>query len=517
MSSVLSRSTGVLWLVGLRFLIIFLQMIGLAVSVKVLGRGPYAVAGYLGTIRVLWQFIDFDVPQGFIQVLSKTFRVDENKAWRYFQSGLFLHLIIAVVGMVGMMLAPLYLGRTSELHNYPQLGLLCFVAGLQFFFDVYGSAYNGPFNAREQFAKVAALTSVVPVIAVGLSIILVIWLRSPVAILLGTLVDSMLQFFLKIWFIVKREKNFPISPKFDRECSRDILHMGFKSYVAGLSTRIAGTADKLIVFQVLGKDLAAVYQIACRIPQILLEAFGKVTESITPEMTHVSTNEPHKLADIFRRNFKFVGFVAAVGIMFISGFGDVIQRAWLNQRWDNFSSIVFIMGIYYGLELHHSTITRVFFAQGKPHLMTPFSVWNTAVTVSMTGILAKRFGLLGPASMNLFIDVAQIIPIHFYCSKYGVKEISLKEMLKMSFTILMPGAVLGLAALMVFSRIPPGRWCYIAVLFIPVLCVLLAALYMRLGLLDLPSGLEKMLRKISIIRKLFGLPEKPSDESASFV
>jgi O-antigen/teichoic acid export membrane protein len=482
-----------------------MQMIGLAVSVKVLGRGPYAVAGYLGVVRVLWQFIDFDIPQGFIQVLSKTFRVDESKAWRYFQSGLYLHLIIGLVGMVGMMLAPFYLGHTSELRNYPQLGLLCFLAGLQFFFDVYGSAYNGPFNAREQFAKVAALTSVVPVIATGLSIVLVFWLRSPVAILLGTLVDSMLQFFLKIWFIVKREKNFPILPKFDRQSSRDIIHMGLKSYISGLSTRIGGTADKLIVFSVLGKDLAAVYQIACRIPQILLEAFGKVTESITPEMTHISANEPHKLAEIFRRNFKFVGFVAAVGIMFVSGFGDVIQRAWLNQRWDHFSSIVFIMGVYYGLEFHHSTITRVFFAQGKPQMMMPFSLWNTLVTVSMTAFLASRFGLLGPASMNLFIDFAQIIPIHYYCSRYGVQEISLKEMLKITGTILAPGLLLGLGATILFSHVQPGRWCYFGVVMIPVLCVLLAGIYMRAGLLDLPNGLEKMIRKFSIIKYLFGL------------
>jgi Polysaccharide biosynthesis protein len=189
MSEVGNRSKGVLWLVGLRFVIIFLQIIGLAVSVKVLGA-EYAVATYLGFIRVLWQFVDLDIPQGLIQIMSKTLRVDEPKAWRYFQSGLFLHLIIGLIGAIGLILGPLYLGQTKELQNYPQLGLLCLLAGLQFFFDTYGSAYNAPFNAREQFAKVAALTSVIPVLAIGLSIVLVIVLRSPVAVLLGTLFDS---------------------------------------------------------------------------------------------------------------------------------------------------------------------------------------------------------------------------------------------------------------------------------------------------------------------------------------
>lgn len=505
MSETRSRSTGVLWLVGLRFVIIFLQIVGLAVSIRILGEEQYAVAVYLGTIRILWQFVDLDIPQGLIQVLSRTFKIDEAKAWTYFRSGLFLHLIIGLIGAAGLILGPLYLGQTKELHNYPQLGLLCTVAGLQFFFDVYGSAFNAPFNAREQFARVAALTSVVPVFAIGMTIVFVIWLRSPVAILLGTLTDSVLQFALKIWFILKREKDFPILPKYNSQSCRDIISIGLKSYVAGLSTRIASTADKVIIFNFLGKEASTIYNLACRIPQILLEAFGKVAESVTPEMTHVSANEPEKLADIFRRNFKFIGFVAAVGIMFVSGFGDVIQRAWLNKHYENFGSIVFIMGVYYGLELHHSTITRVFFAQGRPQMMLPFSLWNTLVTVTMTKFLAVRYGLLGPASMNLFIDVAQIIPIHYYCSRHGVKEISTSEMLKMSAKILLPGAAFGLAALLILSRIEPGRWCYAAILLIPVLCVLLAALYMRLGLLDLPSGLEKMLRKFSIIRRLFGL------------
>ena len=505
MSEAPSRSKGVLWLVGLRFVIILLQIVSLAISVRVLGIDNYAVATYFALIRVLWQFVDLDVPQGLIQILSKTFRVDEGKAWQYFRSGLFLHLVIGLVGCTGLILGPLYLGQSKELHNYPQLNLLCLLAGLQFLFDTYGSAYNAPFNAREQFAKVAGLTSVVPVIAIGLTIIFVFWLRSPVAILLGTLVDSVMQFVLKIWFIRTRETGFPVLPTFNKENCRNIVSMGLRSYFAGLSTRIATIADKIIIFNVLGKDLSGIYNIASRIPQILLEALGKIAESVTPEMTHVSANEPHKLAEIFRRNFKFIGFVAAVGIMFVSGFGDVIQRAWLNKHYENFALLVFLMGIYNGLELHHSTITRVFFAQGKPQMMLPFSLWNSVITLSLTGYLATRYGLLGPASMNCFIDVAQIIPIHAFSAKYGVKEVSLKEMLKITGTIVAPGAALGFAVMLILAQIPPGRWCYFGVLAIPFICLLVAAIYKRIGLVDLPSGLENLLAKFELTRTLFSL------------
>lgn len=505
-----SRSAGVLWLVGLRFVIIALQIINIKYAVKFLGEGSYGIAILIANVRAMWQFVDLDIPQGLVQVLSRTFRVDEEKAWRYFRSGLFLHLVIGLIGMVGMFLGAYYLTGNKDLQR-PDLGALCILAGLQFFFDVYGSAYNAPFNAREQFHKVAALTSLIPIFSVGLSIVLVAILKTPVAVLLGTLIDSVLQFVVKMAFIIRKEKDFPILPLVDLPHSREIVKTGLKSYVAGLSTRIGGTADKVIVFSVLGKEVLTVYNLACRIPQILLEAFGKIAESVTPEMTHVSANEPHRLAEIFRRNFRFIGFVAAVGIVFVGGFGDVILKAWMFKSYENFGILVFLMGIYYGLELHHSTITRVFFAQGKAHLMLPFTLWNSIITVAMTKFLATRFGLIGVASMNCFIDVAQIIPIHYYCTRYGVKDLTLGELLRITFSILGIGVVFGLGALYATSHMTFSKYgSYAMVLGIIPLCVLLSVVYIRSGLVSLPNGIRMMIAKSGILKRLFGSqPEIP--------
>lgn len=490
------RSAGVLWLVVLRFVIIFLQIISLPISIHILGESLYGIAVYVGVIRLLWNFVDLDIPQGLIQVLSRTFRVDEERAWRYFRAGLFLQFLVGIVGAIGLFLAPWYLSGDKQLANTPGVSLLFMLAGLQFFFDSYGSTYNAPFNAREQFAKVAALTSIIPAIAIVLTIILVLVWRSPAAILLGTLIDSSLQTAVKIWYIVKKEKNFPILPKFDKESCQEILRISLKSYVAGLSSRIAGTADKAIVGAVLSKEMLAIYNVACRIPQILLEAFGKIAESITPEMTHVSANEPHRLAAIFRRNFRFMGFIAAVGIIFISGFGNVIQQAWLSKHYDNFGLLVFLMGIYYGLELHHSTITRVFFAQGKPHLMLPFTLWNSGITLLCTKYLALQYGLIGVATMNCFIDVAQIVPIHYYCSRFGVKDISLGQLLKITGIVVGLGVVLSFCAMMLTSQFKTDRWTAFAIVAtIPFQCLALAFVFKKVGIIEFPEGLQRILRR----------------------
>ena len=290
-----SRSAGVLWIVGLRFIIIFLQLINLRVAIHVLGDVVYGIAVFVAGVRALWQFVDLDIPQGLIQILSKTIRVDEDKAWRYFRAGLFLQFLVGVIGAVGVSLGAIYFGHDSRLAGYSFVTSLFVIAGIQFFFDSYGSTYNAPFNAREEFHKVAALTSGIPLFTVFIQIVLVLLMKSPIGILLGTLLDSVLQFIIKVYYIVKHEKKFPVLPKFDFECCRDIIHMGLKSYIAGLSTRIGGTVDKLIVGDVLGFGALTIYNLACRIPQILLEAFGKITDFLgLPRVTgiHDKFREP---------------------------------------------------------------------------------------------------------------------------------------------------------------------------------------------------------------------------------
>ena len=178
------------------------------------------------------------------------------------------------------------------------------------------------------------------------------------------------------------------------------------------------------------------------------------------------------------------------------------------EQIEGFGVLVFLMGIYYGLELHHSTITRVFFAQGKAHLMLPFTLWNSLVTLFATKFVALQFGILGAAWMNCIIDLAQIIPIHYYCHRFGVREISFGELLKISFGVIGVGVVFGLLALMATSQMHYSRWGAMGiVVLLPILCLGLTILYQRTGLMTLPNGLEKMLGKVGILRKLFAISE----------
>ncbi|HLO99511.1 MAG TPA: oligosaccharide flippase family protein, partial [Fimbriimonas sp.] len=462
-------------------------------------------------VRGLWQVIDFGIPSGINQVLSSTFRVDPELGWEKFRAGSFLTIMYALLGLVGLSLGAVYL-RTPDLLKRDDMVLLSVLAGAIFFTDQIGNGLNAPFNVRGQFVTLAKLTFFIPLASVLTGLILVVFWRSPAAMLLSMALESVALLALKGHYLAKHDGLKNILPKYNPDHCRDIMKMSFRSFIPDLSSKIGAVADKVIVGAVLGNEKLAIYNLAQRIPSILLESFNRVSEAITPEMTHAAKNEPEKLKSIFLRNFGFVGAIAGAGILFVSGFGSIIEWSWLNRHRDQFGLAVFLLGIYSAFELHHSTITRVFFARGLAHLMLPFSLVNSLTTIFVTAWAAQNYGFIGVATMNCLIDVVQIIPIHIYCVKYGVPGLKFSEIFRIT-AITMGTSTVASFCVMMFLKPLNSRWASAGLLLLaPIGCVLLIAMFWRLKGIELPGPVERRLRKIAPLRKLFGLSPQPASE-----
>lgn len=503
------RTSGTILLMLSRFGWLALQVISIPIYIRTLGDKGYGIAVLMSNVRAFWQLLELSAPQGILQVLSRTFKVDEARAWRYFRTGLGIQFVVGILGFVILALAPNILSLDKELKGHPALSAMCFVIGVQFFLDSYGSTYNLPFMAREQFKKVAALTSFLPTATVLVSIAFVLVLRSPVALLLGSMCDSLTQCFIRFYVIKKHEKNFPILPAFEMPLAKEILKIGLKSYVTDVSTRIGATFDRILIGTVWGKEMLAIYNLACRIPQVLLETFGKLGQAIQPEMTHVAHNEPEKFDSIFKRNFAFVGAVAVCTILLSSGFGHIIGQAWFRKSYEDLPIVVLFMGIYYTLEMLHSTITVGFFAKEKAQYMLPFTLWNSLVTVTCTVPVLKNFGLPGVAAMNLFIDVAQILPIHWYASKYILEKVTTRQLLRITFQFMASSTLAACVAFFAVSKVPVGILNYVLLPIIPVCGFLLGLVYAKLGWIQLPMGIQRKLVRFPGLMQWLGLDPIP--------
>lgn len=424
-----SRTGGIAVLLGGRFAWLALQVVSLAVYFRVLTAEHYGIAVAVALYRGYLKLLDLEIPSGALQRLSATFGVDDERAWRLFRTTLGMQMIVAALGAVALVFAPHYAPLSVKTRGYEFLPAMFAVAAVQHATDTMSSTLSIPYLARERFRLLTLFESWIPITFTLLMVGGVLIFRTPLAIVVGTAAESMAGMIVKIYLVRKTEGARRLVPAFEPALAKEIFAVGWKVYATNLSSRIGSTVDKIIVEAILGPASLAVYNLACRIPQVMLETFTRMSEAITPNMALVAENEPAKFPELLRKNVLVVTTISAAGIVAIGGLGTPLVQAWLRKVDPAAGLVVLLMSLYYGFEQHFSTMTRGFFAKNKILWMLPFTVWNTTITLTLTAFFARRFGIGGVAAMNLGIDLVQIVPITWITVRVLAPEIPFRAFL----------------------------------------------------------------------------------------
>jgi O-antigen/teichoic acid export membrane protein len=284
------------------------------------------------------------------------------------------------------------------------------------------------------------------------------------------------------------------------ELSKEILNVSFKNLIPAISNRFGANADKIAIFLVLGKEASNNYNLICRIPQLMQELVARITEVITPEMTHTAQNDEKNFTPIFLRNFSITSGVVASSIFVVSAFGESLLAIWTDRQIEHFGVLCFMMSIYFGLEAYHSIITRGFYAFNKTHFLLPFTLWNSVITLLFSKALAKKFGLIGIAGMNVFIDVTQIIPLHWFAAKLVLRDVSAFELLKRSLKVIVPCLLVCIPIVWVTTTFHSKNISYFFVFLTPIVSLSVLASLIRLELIETTENFVKIMRKIPGVR-----------------
>lgn len=496
------RTGGIAVLVGGRFAWLLLQVVSIAAYVRVLGPEAYGIAIAVALYRGYMKLLDFEIPGGALQRLSTAFRSDEGRAWRIFRTTLTMQGLVALVGAAILLLGPSLAPLSAESRAYPYLGAMFVFAAIQHATDTLSSTLNIPLLARERFHVLARFDSILPMVFTVLMVISVVIFRTPLALAIGTAAESLAGLLLKVALYRKTEPREALSPTFEPELAREVFGVGWRVYVTNFSSRIGSTADKLIIEHVVGPDALAIYNTACRIPQVMLETFTRMSEAITPNMAAVAAHEPLAFSSLLRRNALVVATVASAGIIAFGGVGTPLFQALFRRSDPSVGLVVLLMALYYGLEQHYSTYTRGFFAQNKITWMIPFTVWNTTVTLLLTAPIARAYGLGGVAAMNLVIDLAQFVPITWITVRIVAPGLEVKPLLFRSGAILGTGFVIALFFFALTRGVPLGvsSFAWVPVAWIPGALTLSVLLASGIGLM--PDALWKRLpRRLQRFRR----------------
>ncbi|RYG79241.1 lipopolysaccharide biosynthesis protein, partial [bacterium] len=450
------RTSGIAVLVGGRFAWLLLQVVALAIYFRVLGAEAYGVAVAVSLYRGLMKLLDLEIPSGSLQRLSVAFRGDEARAWRLFGTTLGLQSLVALVGAALLVFGPVLAPLSSETKMYPALGAMFAFAAVQHVTDTFSSTLTIPFMARERFRQLAIFDSYLPMVFTVLMVGGVLFFRTPLALTIGTAAESLAGLLVKVVLYRRTESLAVLRPRLEPALAHEIFNVGWRVYLTNLSSKIGSTADKLIIEHVLGSAAVGLYNAAVRIPQVMLETFTRMSEAITPNMTAVAAHEPRAFSELLRRNALVVATVSATGIVAIGGLGTPLIQAWIKSSDPTAGLIVLLMALYYGLEQHFSTYTRGFFAQNKIAWMLPFTIWNTTITLLLTGPLARHVGLGGVAAMNLGIDLLQIVPITYVTVRVIAPDLAFRPLLLRSTMILGTGFVVAVLFFMLSRGTPIG-------------------------------------------------------------
>lgn len=477
------RTSGIAILVGGRFAWLLLQVVALAIYFRVLGKEAYGIAVAVSLYRGLMKLLDLEIPSGALQRLSVAFHSDENRAWRLFRTTLGMQSLVALAGALVLVLGPVLAPLSAESKAYPALGAMFAVAAAQHVTDTLSSTLTIPFMARERFRQLAVFDSYLPMVFTTLMVGGVLMFRTPLALTIGTAAESLAGLLVKVALYRKTESLAVLRPRLELPLAREIFNVGWRVYLTNLSSKIGSTADKLIIEHVLGPDAVGFYNAAVRIPQVMLETFTRMSEAITPNMTAVAAHDPKAFSELLRRNALVVATVSATGIVAIGGLGVPLIQAWIKSTDPAAGLIVLLMALYYGLEQHFSTFTRGFFAQNKISWMLPFTIWNTTITLLLTGPLARHVGLGGVAAMNLGIDLVQIVPITYVTVRVIAPEIVFRPFLLRSVAIIGTGFAVATLFFLVSRHTPMGLRSYLWIPFgwVPGAATLLILLGSGLG------------------------------------
>jgi O-antigen/teichoic acid export membrane protein len=450
----------------------------------------------------LVQIVDFEVPYGLLHLLSKVSRVDKEQFDKYFRSGLLLNMIGGALGFAVLAISPRIFSFEKSISQLPGAQGLFLMAGTIFFLNHISNTFIAPLMAKEQFKALATYTAYLPIINTLVTSILVFSLQNPFAFMIAMLLDVVMQLLVRFYFIFKYERDMPLLPAFDWPVCKEILNASIRNFIPALSNRIGASGDKIAVKLVLGSEAMVNYTLICRIPQLMQELVGRITEVITPEMTHVAYNEKENFTPIFLRNFSITSGVVVSSVFVVSAFGESILSVWGGRQIENFGILCFIMAIYFGLESYHSVITKGFYSHNITHYLLPFTLWNSVITICCSKFLASRYGLMGIAGMNMFIDISQVVPLHWYAVKHLMPDSTLKEFLGRSMKVILPGILICVPIVWITTLYHAGILGWIGALSIPVVSLGLLAVYVRLGLVETTENFLKLMRKIPIMKQI---------------
>lgn len=391
---------------------LFIQLFGLYIYNNVLGRVAFGVCTTLLSLQRFATLFDGSMLESTNRQMAAAWaQDDEAQALLVWNT----HKRIMLVASGFMIAFYVLLGFFFPLKEYrvpagESLVFLFAIAGLFVALQYCLSSYSQWFASRKQFKQVSIGYTISSFVGSTSSILLVIWLKRPHGYFYGMIIGFLAAFLFLYW----KRRGQPSSrnvPKFDKAVFREAKIFGFKA----LSNKIAGAfgngADKLVIQQHLGEAALGTYYNSARVPEAAYDALPLYT-IISPELVGAKQVGEEAFTHAINDCCRVAMLIGVCAIMIPCSFGYGILPYILSKGWSPVMPFIMaLIGIYRLFECFYSAIAVIIYAGGKPEKIIPYTLWNGAVTLTVSLPAVIYAGLAGIAVMNVSIMLLQFIPL----------------------------------------------------------------------------------------------------------
>ncbi|MCK5564816.1 MAG: lipopolysaccharide biosynthesis protein [Planctomycetes bacterium] len=304
------------------------------------------------------------------------------------------------------------------------------------------------------------------------TIVIVVCYKSVWAMVAGKLAGSVVRLILSYILF-----SFKPSFEFDLAKAKQLWGFGKWVFLGTLIYFIMSDGDDLFVWSYLGVSSLALYQMAyklCNIPAI--EIASVVNQITFPAYSKLQDDLP-RLKDAYVKVLKVTSIIAFPVTALIFILTPEFVSIFLTDRWTGIIMPMRVMAVLGLTRMLKVTMGPIFYALGKPGIMTKINIVKLAVLVIMIYPLTALWGITGTA-LTVFLVCICLIPVELYIFKRiidcGVTKITSTVFPAFVSTVAMLGVSIaskklffeGISFLSFFTVAALGSIAYIATLFI---------------------------------------------------
>ena len=454
----------------------------------ILGKEGWGVCSMLLALSVFVGLLDLGLGEGLCRMLvARVGRGEMEEASSIHRAIERVVLIAGGVQVLAFVVLALMRGESLPLYVLAGLTLVARTALMNL---------STWFAAHHDFRDIAIANVINNLLGSVGALGLVLWMRRPEALFIAWLMAGLIS---TAYIRLRIRKLGLVGAGYTAEHVREASIFSRSYFASKVATAFQQGSDRLAIQHVLGNGALGQYSSGCRLPETANEVLPLYSIA-GPEMIQAREKGPEEFAQSVNHNLRMALLVAMVAIAIPCSFGPVFGRVWLGPNFiPEIGWVMALMGSYYAVGVYMSMSAHVILATGKAQQILPFTLFNASVTLFGSPYIAKHYGIVGVAVMNVSINVLLIVPLTWVTLRLAMAPSAARSALSALSGIFLIGCLAVATGMGASNWLAAQGWNWGFLVAAPLLMVVVSAAIVGLGLSPMPhlfSRLKSLVRKV---------------------